>query len=195
MTKNSNVNIDSINFEEKYAGLTDLELTNILKKRNHYRDEAVKAAIKEGIKRGIIHSEQDLFGEKFKVEPLRFTLFPAIVNTAIREKTLKSMSRSLIIVGAIPTLFGGYNVYKNFSAENLAMAVLGIIWVVLAFTLMKKPNRKIIAVLFVLWAGAGAFVIFKLAGLAYVSGYDMLFSAAALMLVLYGLVYIRKLVE
>lgn len=193
MSKKSNQENYQPDFKAKYSEFSDEEILAILKKRKHYRPEAVKVAVAEAIMRGLIHSEQDLFSEEFREEQLKFSVFPNIENETIRLKTRKSIARSLLIVGAIPTVWGGFNFYLTEKFENIALMLLGAVWIFCSFQLMKQPSGKIVNLMFLLLVATVAYVVKLFASLSSVSFFDVFFAIITGLLVLYSLIYYRKL--
>lgn len=193
MSRKSNKENHQPDFKARYAEFSDDEISTILKKRKHYQTEAVKVAIAEAISRGLIHSEQDLFSEKFREEQLRFSVFPKIENEKARLKTRTSIARSLIIIGAIPTIWGGINFYQTQKFENIAILLLGAVWIFASFQLMKKPGRITINLLFLILVAAFVYCITLFTSLVFISFFDVFFAIVTGLLILYGLLYYRKL--
>lgn len=193
MSKESN----EINFEPdfiaKYAELPDNEILAILKKRKHYQPEAEKAAIAEAIKRQLIHSEQDLFSEEFREEKLAFSIFPHIENENARIKTRKSIARSLLIVGAVPTIWGGLNFYRTEKLENIALLLLGVVWGFASFQLMKKAAKSTLNLMFLLLMAAYVYFIKLFISFINLTFFDVFFAIISGLLILYGLLFYRKL--
>lgn len=172
---------------------TDEELINILKKRKYYQPEAAKAAVLEAIERGIIHSEQDLFAEKFNTIQQKPGLFPDIENPAIKEKLKKSISRSLILVGAIPLVWCVSHWNSNVLTQNLLVLLYSFAWIGIAFGLLKTKN---------LWFGYGLLVLL-VPGLLFLTRmllenqflkvYEIVVPAVLSLLIVYGVAYLRKL--
>ena len=77
ISKANGINSD---FENTMGSLNDEQLKEVLKKRKLYQPEAAQAAIKEAIKRELIHSEEDLVKTEFRAKPLKKRLFPEIEN-------------------------------------------------------------------------------------------------------------------
>lgn len=190
--KSNNENLQS-DFAAKYEEYPDIEIITILKKREHYQKDAVKAAIEEALKRGLIHSEQDLFAEEFRPETLRFTFFPFIENELARNKTIKSIARSLIIIGAIPVVWGAYKIYQNQLLEGIILLLLGLLWVFISVQIMKNAVAKRLNVLFLMLVAAMAYLSKLLYTASTVTVFDVFFVIAIGLLVLYGLLFLRKL--
>lgn len=178
---------------EKMEKYSDEELTEVLKKRKQYEKQAVYIAVEEAVKRGLIHSEQDLFSESFTDEPSRFSLFPCPDKLHIRMRTIRSIARTLLVVAAIPLVFGVLKFQVHRYVEGIAMVVAGLSWITASWMIYRKQEKKYWPVLLLTAVLAGIYIarmLFLLKGLATMD----YFIASALFLVLfYVLLYLRKL--
>ncbi len=193
MKEESTIDSTHQNFQSKFSDYSDDEILIVLKKRDHYQKAAVEVAVQEAIKRGIIHSEQDLLSAEFNVKPMPFTLFPKIENEKVRLKTLKSMGRSLLIIGAVPTIWGGLKVYRGHLYEGLILLILGLIWMSVSFQMMKTVSSRGIGVLLVIFVAAVFYVSRLLWANVFTTVTDVFISVIFCLLALYGLLYMRKL--
>lgn len=193
MSRKSNEENYQPDFKARYAEFSDAEILNILKKRKHYQPEAVNVAIEEAILRGLIHSEQDLFSEEFREEQLKSSIFPNIENETARAKTRKSIARSLLIIGVVPTIWGGINFYRTEKFENIALLLLGALWIFASFQLMKKPGKQTLNLMFLMLIAAFAYFIKLLTSLVGITFFDVFFAIITGLLILYGLLFYRKL--
>ena len=180
-------------FQSKYSDYSDDEILSVLKKRDHYQKAAAEAAVQEAIKRGIINSEQDLLSAEFTVKPMPFTLFPKIENEMARAKTLKSIGRSLIIIGAVPTIWGALKIYRGYLYEGLILLVLGLIWMAVSFQMMKTATSRGINALLVIFVAAVFYVSRLLWANVFTTVTDVFITSLFCLLILYGLLYWRKL--
>lgn len=194
MDENSNQQDIDNEFEKIYSEYSDDELIEVLKKRNHYRKEAAGQAVREAIKRGIIHSGQDLFGEKYKVSPLRFRWIPEIENPAAKNKIRKSIARSLMIAGILPLVWGGVKIFRGLHAEGLLLMVLGFVWVYVSLEIYRNIVQRL-AILFVLLAGAFAYMLRFFLIQKNLLLMDFFIAAIVFGLALYGLLFLRKLLK
>jgi len=83
----------------------------VLKKRKLYQKEAADFAIHEAIRRRMIFSEQDLFAKEYKDEPDKFSIFPIIESEKTSTKFKRSISRSLLILGTLPVVWGVIKIF------------------------------------------------------------------------------------
>jgi len=193
MTEKSSEENQIPEFKRIIANYTDEELRKVLKKRKLYQNDAAEFAIEEAIKRGLIFSEQDLFAREFQHEPEKFTLFPAIENEKARKKFMKSIARSLIILGALPMILGGIKIFETQSLEGILIFIFGALWSFISFQLMRSVKlNHIILMYFLLVIAIGYVVkIFVFAG--YVKIADILIAAVAVGFVAYGIGFLNKL--
>ncbi|PIF02276.1 MAG: hypothetical protein CR996_00650 [Draconibacterium sp.] len=193
MTRKSKGEGAKINFSEDYKKLSDEALTDILKKRDHYLEEASNAAIAEAMRRGLIHSEQDLFAEKYRVEPLRSSLFPIPENETSRRKLQRSLTRSLLFLGGIIVAWGVYELLRHHVTEGVAFILTGIIWEVLSFTFFRSVNNQKINLLLLITVLGAVYTALKLFSWVGVGFVDIFIVVVLFGLVFYGLVYLKKL--
>lgn len=175
---------------KKYS---DEELTEVLKKRKQYEKQAVDIAVSEAVDRGLIHSEQDLFAEIYTAAPSRFTFFPCPDKPHIRLRTIRSIARTLLVIAALPLVFGILKFQVHRYAEGSAMVLAGLTWITASWMIYRRQEIKFWPVLFftaVLAAIYVARILILLKGLVTMD----YFIATALFLVLsYALLYLRKL--
>lgn len=193
MTGKSNHENNKPDFIDVIPEYSDNEILNILKKRKLYQDAAAKLAVQEALKRGLINSEQDLFAEEFRISPLHFSIFPLVENEKTRNKISKSIARSLIISGLIPTLWGVLKIYESEIMEGLVIFLLGFLWIFLSFLLIRKVNLKMINAQLLIFVAGVVYLLKTILELNSTTFMDFFILAIILLFVLYGLLYIRKL--
>lgn len=182
-------------FREIIAGYTDEELINVLKKRKLYQKEAADFAIREAVRRGIIYSEQDLFSKEFKDEPQKFSLFPTIESENTSKKFKKSLSRSLLILGALPVVWGIIKVFEGYINEGILIFIFGIAWSLISFQLLRltNPNVKLIHLLFLMAFVAAGYIIRNFSLSSSLNRIDILITAIGLGFVLYTIGFLGSL--
>lgn len=186
-------NISGHDFSEIMSGLTDEELVKALKKRNLYQPEAARSAMDEAIKRGLIHSEDDLLSETYKTQPLKTGLFPEIENDQVREKIRKSISRSLLIAGVLPIVFGVVRINSGNINEGISALIFGLVWLGLSFRLLKNHSKTIIYILLAL-TGASLFYTVHLSGSQAVFNLiDKITIGFFYLLLIYGILFLLRL--
>jgi hypothetical protein len=123
-------------------GLTDNELKDVLKKRKQYQTEAAGLAVQEALRRGIIQSEDDLASPAFAEPGTRFTLFPFPEEKDANIKLFRSLTRSLMIVGLIPVVFGVMKFTLAKYVEGTSLISIGVLWIAFAWFAMEKREVK-----------------------------------------------------
>lgn len=195
MMEKSNDESQIPGFREIIAGYTDEELINVLKKRKLYQKEAADFAIREAVRRGIIYSEQDLFSKEFKDEPQKFSLFPTIESETTSKKFKKSLSRSLLILGALPVVWGIIKVFEGYINEGILIFIFGIAWSLISFQLLRltNPNVKLIHLLFLMAFVAAGYIIRNFSLSNSLNRIDILITAIGLGFVLYTIGFLGSL--
>ncbi len=181
-------------FKTKLNSYSDGEIIKILQKRDHYNKTAAQLAIDEAIKRGLIHSEQDLLHEKYRVQPMKGQLFPKVDKLELKVKIIKSLARSFVLVGALPMVFGILGILKGEVLESVIILLLGIIWISIALSLMKKGTGQFLQVLIILAFGSLLYIInhfLKVNGLHIL---DVVFTSIFYLLLFYGLFFAKSMV-
>jgi hypothetical protein len=182
-----------IDFKKLYESLSDGEISEILMKRSQYQKDAADAAVNEAIKRGIIHSEQDLFAEKYRGEPLKFSLFPMIENETSRKKTIKSLTRSLLFLGTIMMAWGVWEIIRHNLTEGIGFIFAGVVWNIISFSFFKIIKPVKVNALFVIQALEAVYAAFKLVNYKSLIFMDVFVVIVLFGFVLYGLIYLKKL--
>lgn len=193
MIEKSNDEISNREFEGIIAGYNDDELRKVLKKRKLYQKEAADFAIVEAIRRGIIYSEQDLFASEFKHEPEKFSIFPTIENEKARTKFIKSITRSLLIIGAVPMVWGSVRFFEAQSLEGILIFIFGAAWSITSFQLMRSLNIKLIYFMFVLLILLVAYLVKTLISYRSINAMDIIVSIVSVGFIIYGIGFLNKL--
>lgn len=194
MTEKSNDDTNIPEFEKIIAAYSDSELRNVLRKRKLYQKDAADFAIQEAIRRGIIFSEQDLFAKEYKHEADKFSIFPAIENEKARAKFKKSISRSLLMLGAVPLVFGGIKIFEFQSIEGIIIFVFGCIWSLTSFQLMRKAvDEKLVYLLFLLLILAIGYIVKMMISTHSLNTIDILITLIGAGFILYGIGFLKKL--
>jgi len=193
MMEKSNEENNTPGFKQIIADYTDVELRNVLKKRKLYRKEAADFAIQEAIKRGLIYSEQDLFALEFNHEPEKFSIFPTIENEKARAKFKKSITRSLLVMGVIPVVWGGLRIFEGLIPEGILIFVFGAAWSLTSFQLMRSVNIKLVYFMFFLLALLIAYLVKTMIAANSLTTIDILITTVTVGLVFYGIGFLSKI--
>ena len=189
MTKKSNQS----DFRTLFPQYNDEEIINVLKKRKQYQKEAAEFAIEEAIKRGLIHSEQDLFAEEFQEKVAIFSIFPTIENDRNRTKIRKSVARILLILGSIPVVWGAIRIVDSNILEGILLIILGSIWIFAATKLLKELNMQKVYIMFVMLTVSLIYTIKLFISLKNPVLMDFLIPVTLYSFAVYGLLFIRSL--
>jgi hypothetical protein len=180
-------------FRSTIPNHSDEEIFAILKKRKQYQPEAANLAIKEAIKRGLINSEQDLFSEKFQENTAKSGLFPIINNDKHKENIRKSISRILLITGAIPVIWGVLEIIKSKLIEGILLVLLGTVWIYASAQLMRSMQIKMVNLLFVMLVASVAYIVKIVLEMKGLTIMDYFIPVVICSLIIYGLLFIRRL--
>jgi hypothetical protein len=182
-------------FKTIIAGYTDDELRKVLKKRKLYQKEAAGFAIQEAIRRGIIFSEQDLFAKEYKDEPQKFSLFPIIESEKTSAQFKKSISRSLLILGTLPVVWGIIKIFGGHTLEGIFVFIFGAAWSFTSFQLMRlpNPNVKLIYFVFIMSVIAAVYIIRNFVVSNSLTSIDILITIIGLGFVLYAIGFLGSL--
>lgn len=193
MTKKSIKNKNKPDFKSLIPEYSDDEIIRILKKRKHYQKEAAELAIEEAIKRKLIHSEQDLFSDSFKDEPLSSSMFPSIMREETKNRIRKSIARGLILLGSLPTVWGVLNISEGTIPEGILLIFLGTSWIYASAKLMRTISLPMVNVLFIILFASVIYNVKLFFEIKNPGAMDFVIPIVLSALVAYGLLFLRKL--
>lgn len=182
----------SKNFGKRMENASDEELISILKKRRGYQPKAVEIVTREAIRRGIIHSEQDLWAEVFQEEEKGSLLFPVIEDDEVKQKLRRSLIRALLICGLVPGIYGVIQLYQQKNIWGILPLLFSLLWLLAAFSLRKTHREVVIRTMLVAVALALLMVFFFLP-VSVTEVMDYLVLILLTVLPVYALLYLRKL--
>lgn len=183
------------NLAVKMQNYSDEEVLEVLRKLNHYEPQAAKLAIAEGIKRGLINSEQDLLSEEFRAKSLHFTLFPMPDKKTAILKIIRSISRSILLVGLIPLIFGIMKLRTGNVAVNVGIILTGVLWFFSAWSIFERQDRRFWMPLIVIAFLATLYAIRIMTGLKGLRTMDYVVAAILFSIIFYCLFYLRQLLR
>ena len=195
MKEKSNIKNADNDFEKIIGSYSDDELRKVLKKRKLYRKEAADFAIQEAIRREIIYSEQDLFASEFKHETEKFSLFPAIENQKAKNKYIRSITRSFIVIGVIPLLLGGIRIFGSMGTEPILMFIWGATWSIVSFRLYQSVNIKLVYLLMFLLVLVSGYMVKVFAMQKSIYTMDILVTVLAVGFIWYLTGFLKKLLN
>lgn len=181
-------------FEYRLKELSDEEIISILRYREQFKPQAVKDAIKEALKRGIINSVDDLNTEQFSPLPLQArSLFPLGVNKAYTYAIFKSLCRIFYAFGLIPIIYG---VFKFLEAKFI-FGLSGILMGLMVIYIVYKLEKQIL----ILWANiivllnipAVVMAFFFLKNKINLVAMDVFSIIVVVLILLYTSFYLKKL--
>lgn len=193
MTKKSKENINKPDFTSLIPEYSDDEILSILKKRKHYQKEAADLAVEIAIKRGLINSEQDLFSDSFKDEPLKTSIFPVIYREENKNKIRKSIARTLILLGSLPTVWGILNISEGTIPEGVLLVFLGASWIYASAKLLRSKSLPMLNVLFIILFASVIYNVKLFVEIKNPGAMDFVIPILLSLLVAYGLLFMRKL--
>lgn len=194
MLRRSSTKINA-DFRKDIPEYSDERIIEILKRRDHYQQEAANLAIEEAIKRGIIFSEQDLFAEEYKVADVEFSLFPHLKKAENKHRIRKSLSRSMVILGILPVVYGLMQMNKEHHFVGGLILILGGLWMFCSAQLIKEYRKIFIQGLFILATLAMAYVYSKLFSTTGLILFDYFLPGILFLLLSYALLLLRKVGE
>ncbi|MBN2807042.1 MAG: hypothetical protein JXR22_10325 [Prolixibacteraceae bacterium] len=183
-------------FEYRLREVSDEEIITILKYREHYQPHAVKAAIREALKRGIIESVDELNSERFQSqEPSPRSIFPLSPYENQNMAIFKSLCRIFYGVGIIPVLFGIVQLTRHVNAGAIGALLTGIIFIFVAYRLER--TQKVVFANFILAFNlpASGFAFYYLSSKGASSTMDLVAIIIVLVVLLYISLYAYKLVK
>ncbi len=185
-----------MNFYERYSGYSDSQIMEILKNKLNYQEEAVDAAVKIAIERGLIHSEQDLLSAEYRnSDKQKFSFFPPVSNDYHRQRLIASMFRFLYVLVLIPLIYGVLSYAKGQQPQMVIGLLIGIIGLAVVRFYSKTRQKIYWYVLF-----AELILVAVMSGMRLFSQevfvwQDIAVYLVATLLPAYILLYVRKLVR
>lgn len=132
-------------FEYKLKEVSDDEIINILRYRDHFQPHAVRSAIKEALHRGIINSVDDLNKNEFQpltIPPKSF--FPISPIDKQNIAIFKSLCRIAYGFGIILLLYSYFQLTRGQYLNGILAILSGIALLFLVFKI-ERTQKKIFA--------------------------------------------------
>jgi len=188
-TDNDNGN----SFEYRLKEVSDEEIVTILRFREHYQVHAVKAAIKEALKRGIISSIEDLEKDEFKSQPLPSkSLFPVSAVENQNIAIFKSLCRTNYLFGIIPFVFGIFQVVNHNYITAIISLLISLPIFFYTYKLEKERKTFYVQLLLLFYLSLIGFAIYNLS-LTKPSTMDLVFTSVIIVVIVYTTFYLNKL--
>lgn len=181
-------------FEYRLREVSDEEIVSILRFRDHFQKQAVKAAIKEALKRGIIQSIDDLNNPEFQPQEIPpKSLFPIALSEIQNVGIFKSLCRIFYGFGILPILLGIFK-FRSTSIVNSIVSILtGILVIFIANRLEKTQKPFYSNIILALNIPAMGLGIYYLTSTRNPSTMDAVAIAIVLLVMLYTTFYANKL--
>jgi hypothetical protein len=196
MSSESNEKYEGNSFEYRLKEVSDDEIISILRYRDHFQALAIKAAINEALRRGIINSVDDLQKEEFKPQEMPpKSLFPLGNNLAQNLLILRSLSRVFYGFGLIPIIYGYFQFREHNSNLGISAVLLGMLIIFVANRLEKKLKPIFAYIMLGMNFPAIGFAVHKLTSLGKPTAMDMFAAIIILMVLLYTTLYAHKIVD
>jgi len=194
MTIDSTDNNEGNSFEYRLLEVSDEEIVSILRFREHYQPQAVKAAIREAIKRGIIESIDDLEKDEFKPQSIPKSLFPVSMVKSQNVAIFKSLCRICYFFGAIPVIFGFFQIASRHLTMGFISLIFGISVLYITFRLEKERKLFLAQLMLFFNVPVIGYAIYRFSSFGTTSGMDVLVAGVSIILLLYTTLYINKLI-
>lgn len=189
---NENTNDDS--FEYRLKEVSNEEIISILKYRDHFQQQAVKTAIKEALKRGIITSVEDLNSEEFHPLPLQpRSIFPLGTTKKLTFAIFKSLCRIYYGYGFLPIIFGIIQFSHRKPFKAIAAILLGLLVIFFVNRLEKTVKPFYSNLLMAFNVPAIGYAIYFLTSLGNATTMDTVAIAIVILVLMYTTFYLNKL--
>ena len=179
--------------ETKIKEYSDEEILSILRKFKLYEPVAQEIALEEAMRRNLIQSEQELVSFGNTTEKLTFSLFPLPAKAETIFKIIRSISRSLLIAGVIPVVFGILKFQVLKYTEGSALVLAGLIWMSSSWMIYIRQDRRFWAPMLVIALLSAAFVARILLLLKGLRTMDYVVPGVLFLVVFYCIFYLRFL--
>jgi hypothetical protein len=181
--------------ERRFREMPDADVTEVLKKRDQYQRSAIDFAVREALRRGLIHSEEEMDEPRFSQESARFTLFPLPEKTETRTKIFRSLCRSLMIAGVIPAFYGVMKLSSQRFTEGTALISIGVIWIGMSWFLMERSEKWLIFPLFFLLLISVPYVVRIMTWHISLKWTDFFIPSVLFVLIVYSLFYVYAILK
>ena len=195
MEENSKSEYRNTDYEDIFNNYSNDEIIEVLRKRDYYQQEAAEAAYRIAIDRELIHSEADLMAPHFRVKPLKRKFIPEIKREKNKNRIRKSVGRSLLIAGLLPLIFGYLRLNSGNAVEGSLLVGAGITWMLLSTLIIRKGSKTALHLLFVLTAISAFYLAYLFATSKSLVFMDVFIAASLYFLVVYGLLFLRRIID
>ncbi len=178
---------------EKYS---DEQLMEVLKNKKDYQELAVSVAIELAVERGLIKSEQDLFGGEFnKQKSGTPAIFPALEQPGQREKVFKSLMRVVYFITLFPVIYAALSYADGKTGQVFFYGTTAVIWAAMAVLLDQKRKVVYCYGLFVFFILIIAYHLYSILPVFKPSLIDWVIWGISTLLVFYVIGYAHALIK
>jgi hypothetical protein len=188
-TDNDNGN----SFEYRLKEVSDEEIITILRYREHYQLHAVKTAIKEALKRGIISSIDELGKDDFKPQPLPpKSLFPVSSVESQNIAIFKSLCRTNYLFAIIPVVFAVFQAVNHSYIIAVISFLISLPIFFYTYKLEKERKTLFAQLLLLIYVPLIGFAIYNLSRNKPTT-MDLVFTIVFIVVIIYTTFYLNKL--
>jgi hypothetical protein len=189
-TDNDNGN----SFEYRLREVSDEEIINILRFREHFQPHAAREAIKEAIKRGIISSVDDLEKDEFKPQPIPSrSLFPINASQNQNISVLRSLCRIIYVSSLIPIVFGIIQLTGQKFIPGIITMLFGLAIILLTYRLEKDRKPAYSQILLFVNIPSIGYALYYLFNNNIPKKMDIFAALIIIVVILYTTLYLHKL--
>ncbi|MGF7138434.1 hypothetical protein [Roseimarinus sediminis] len=194
MDSDTRNNDNGNSFEYRLREVSDEEIINIIRYRNHYQPHAFKAAIKEALKRGIIQTIDDLDKDEFLPIPVQtWSLFPLGTSKTHTLALFKSLCRTYYGIALIPLIYGVFALFRGNFVPGIATLLTTLIIIFLIYQLEKNISPFIAHLLLALNVPVIGYAVYYLSTNGNQNTMDAVAIAIVVLVLLYTSFYLNKL--
>lgn len=144
---------DRESLKERFEQYSDEQLTEILKNRRDYQEQALEAAIEAALARGLINSREDLFSPKFNQPRSHRRAFFPLLNERQTARTVKSLFRIIYLITIVPAAFSMLSYAEGNFLQLLLWAVAAVAWAGTALLTERGQNEHMVWLLAAIFFG------------------------------------------
>jgi hypothetical protein len=194
MTIHSTDNDDGNSFEYRLKEVSNEEIINILRFREHFQPHAVREAIKEAMRRGIISSIEDLDKDEFKSQPLPSrSLFHISATESQNISVFKSLCRIIYIFSCIPIIYGILQITHHYYISASIAILIGLAIIFLTYKLEKERKTLYSQVQLFINIPTIGYVLYYIFSQDKVKTMDIFTGIIIIVIILYSTLYLHKL--
>jgi len=194
MAIHSTDNDNGNSFEYRLREVSNEEIINILRFREHFQPHAVREAIKEALKRGIISSIEDLDKDEFKSQPIpQKSLFPINALQSQNVTILKSLCRIIYVSSVIPLIFGILQIIDHKFISGIITLLFTFAIIFCTYKLEKERKTFYSQLLLFINVPTIGYLLYFLFTQGIPKKMDIFAALVVILVILYATLYLHKL--